>query len=109
MHAECKWDEHVRLHWRIHDARRRHISHNHGHGTVPVPGRESHTADLKEFEHYIEIMEQADRLEQDIRWDEEDEEDEEDIFDQLIPASNSAVDAAAGAYVKPGQQRHRKE
>lgn len=77
------------------------ISRNHGHGTVPVPGRESHTADLKEFDHYIKIMEQADRLEQDIRWDEEDEEDEEDIFDQLIPASNSAVAAAAGAYVKP--------
>jgi len=82
------------------------ISCNHGHGAIPVPGRESHAADLNEFEHYIKIMEQADILEHDIRWDEEDE---EDIFDQSIPASNSAADAAAGAYVKPGQHRHRKE
>mmetsp|Transcript_1411 Transcript_1411/g.2975 ORF Transcript_1411/g.2975 Transcript_1411/m.2975 type:complete len:663 (+) Transcript_1411:144-2132(+) len=45
------------------------ISRNHGHGTVPVPGRESHTADLKEFDRYVEIMKQADRQDQDSQWD----------------------------------------
>ena len=37
------------------------ISMNHGHGTAPTPGRESHTADLDEFDRYIAIMEKADR------------------------------------------------
>jgi len=37
------------------------ISMNHGHGTAPMPGRESHTADLDEFDRYIAIMEKADR------------------------------------------------
>mmetsp|Transcript_14243 Transcript_14243/g.29928 ORF Transcript_14243/g.29928 Transcript_14243/m.29928 type:complete len:899 (+) Transcript_14243:95-2791(+) len=32
------------------------ISKNHGHGTVPVPGRESHTADLEEFDRYVRLM-----------------------------------------------------
>ena len=48
------------------------ISRNHGHGTVPVPGRESHTADLAEFDRYISIMESVDRSELDIPlWNDE--------------------------------------
>jgi len=54
------------------------ISRNHGHGTVPVPGRESHTADLREFDRYVSIMEHADRLEQDLKWDEEEDDDDDD-------------------------------
>jgi hypothetical protein len=42
------------------------ISMNHGHGTAPTPGRESHTADLDEFDRYIAIMEKADRLDEDL-------------------------------------------
>ena len=37
------------------------ISKNYGHGTVPVRGKESHTADLKEFDRYIDKMRDADR------------------------------------------------
>ncbi|KAL7541318.1 hypothetical protein ACHAXR_010801 [Thalassiosira sp. AJA248-18] len=83
------------------------ISRNHGHGTVPVPGRESHTADLTEFDRYVKIMEQADRLEQALQWDVEDDEStggaEGENFnqDQTPPPANRAVAAAAAAYVKP--------
>ena len=38
------------------------ISRNHGHGTAPAPGRESHTANLDVFDRYIKIIEAADRL-----------------------------------------------
>ena len=41
-----------------------------GHGTVPVPGRESHTADLAEFDMYIRVMASVDRAETDLElWD----------------------------------------
>ena len=33
----------------------------HSHGTIPVEGRESHTADLGEFDRYVEMMQSDDR------------------------------------------------
>ncbi|KAL9190100.1 hypothetical protein ACHAXT_007311 [Thalassiosira profunda] len=81
------------------------ISRNHGHGTVPVPGRESHTADLTEFDRYVSIMEAADRLEQELRWDVDNIDDGESAggSDRLDspPLANSAMAAAAGASPRP--------
>jgi len=83
------------------------ISRSHGHGTVPVPGRESHTADLAEFDRYVEIMEQADRSEQDLQWDDGDREEcyssddgenygEED-HEEISPSTADMATAAAAA------------
>lgn len=33
----------------------------YSHGTIPVEGRESHTADLGEFDRYVEMMQREDR------------------------------------------------
>ena len=33
----------------------------YSHGTIPVEGRESHTADLAEFDRYVEMMQHEDR------------------------------------------------
>ena len=91
------------------------ISRNHGHGTVPVPGRESHTADLKEFDRYVSIMEHADRLEQDLQWDndvdgEGDVDGDEDDASSAGEVNETAFKAAAtiaGAPMKkyPTQQK----
>ncbi|KAL7545297.1 hypothetical protein ACHAWF_008652 [Thalassiosira exigua] len=68
------------------------ISQNYGHGTVPVPGRESHTADLEEFDRYVKIMEDAERLDQELlAWD-----DNEDDYDELdeIESFDGSVDGS---------------
>lgn len=44
------------------------ISKSYGHGTVPIPGRESHTADLIEFDKYIIMLEQMDRGQEELLW-----------------------------------------
>lgn len=44
------------------------ISKNYGHGTVPVKGRESHTADLVEFDRYISLLEKIDRGREEELW-----------------------------------------
>jgi len=48
------------------------ISRNYGHGTIPVEGRESHTADLVEFDRYVEMMQRDDRRGGDI-WEDVDD------------------------------------
>ena len=57
------------------------ISKNYGHGTVPVPGRESHTADLAEFDLYVKMMEVQDRSMDDLPWDHYDDGDGENDED----------------------------
>lgn len=48
------------------------VSKSHGHGTVPIPGRESHTADLEAFDRYVKILADAERAE--FVWDDDGEE-----------------------------------
>ena len=84
------------------------ISRNHGHGTLPVPGRESHTSDLNEFDRYVKIMAEADRLEQDLQWDDDDDDETEDNFfdgeketdSDNDTGVNRGVASAAAAFVK---------
>ena len=39
-----------------------HVIHPlYSHGTIPIEGRESHTADLDEFDRYVEMMQRDDR------------------------------------------------
>ena len=66
------------------------ISRNYGHNTVPVPNRESHTADLNEFDRYVSIMSSMDRMESDIPFNEDNDDDEDSP-----PSSPSANEASS--------------
>mmetsp|Transcript_19849 Transcript_19849/g.42591 ORF Transcript_19849/g.42591 Transcript_19849/m.42591 type:complete len:802 (-) Transcript_19849:65-2470(-) len=87
------------------------ISRNHGHGTVPVPGRESHTADLAEFDRYVKIMSEADRLEQDLQWDDDEEESsvEEESGGEESEDHEGANRTAAAAAAAPYVPKHRSQ
>jgi hypothetical protein len=44
------------------------ISKNYGNGTIPVRGRESHTADLGEFDRYIDMLREMNREKEEELW-----------------------------------------
>ena len=44
------------------------ISKNYGNGTLPVRGRESHTADLGEFDRYVNMLKEMDRETEEEMW-----------------------------------------
>jgi len=44
------------------------ISKNYGNGTMPVRGRESHTADLGEFDRYVNMLREMDRETEEEMW-----------------------------------------
>ena len=67
------------------------ISRNYGHNTVPVANRESHTADLNEFDRYVSIMSSMDRMESDIPFGGDDDEDGEDESPSSSSATNETV------------------
>ena len=69
------------------------ISRNHGHGTLPIPGRESHTADLQEFDRYVDLIRRADRSNTDLLWDDDDE---SDCDSGGCDSSGSVRDATGG-------------
>ena len=68
------------------------ISRNYGHNTVPVANRESHTADLNEFDRYVSIMSSMDRMESDVPFSGDNDDDED-----KSPSSPSANNGAASS------------
>ena len=58
-------DDSVNGDFKMHDV---DISKNYGHGTAPVKGRESHTADLAEFDRYISLLVNMDRGTEEELW-----------------------------------------
>mmetsp|Transcript_13322 Transcript_13322/g.31492 ORF Transcript_13322/g.31492 Transcript_13322/m.31492 type:complete len:770 (+) Transcript_13322:541-2850(+) len=80
------------------------ISRNHGHGTLPIPGRESHTADLQEFDRYVDLIRRADRSITDLLWDDDDESDYVSDGDSIesgnYDSSDSSVRDVAGSLAK---------
>ena len=80
------------------------ISRNYGHGTLPIPGRESHTADLREFDRYVDLIRRADRSITDLLWDDDDESvcdsDGDSIESADYESSDSSVGNVAGRLAK---------
>src|SRR6056300_850288 len=77
------------------------------HGTIPVPGRESHTADLNEFDRYIQIMREGERLSSDLPWDEDDnnynsDDDDDDEQHSDSSAAEWAAEQQPGVVVAHG-------
>ena len=65
------------------------------HGTIPVPGRESHTADLNEFDRYVQIMREGERLSSDLPWVDDNNYNSDDDDDDDQYSDSSAAEWAA--------------